>query len=418
MYPVGGWLGLLDRRRLEARRERPAVPANVIYLGLTSLLTDVSTEMVAAVLPVYMVGFLRLSPAQFGIVDGVYQGVSGVVQLASAAVTDRLRRYKEVAALGYAISACARVGLLLTAQWTSITGLLATDRLGKGIRTAPRDALISLSIDRENLGTAFGIHRAMDACGAMLGPVLAFLILRVVQDGFDVVFAMSLFWAVVGLAVLVFFTENRPPMPGRSESQGVVAKEMWAFLRQPGFRHLTLSTLLLSSMTIGDAFIYLIVQQHARVPTGVFPLLYVATSATFLVLAAPIGRLADHVGRLRVFVGGHVVLVAFYTLLVFASPGRWLPLLAIATLGLYYAATEGVLAALGSAMIPGDTRTSGLAVLATSTLLAKLLSSMIFGIVWTRFGLSPSVLGFAIGLTLAIVASIAAFPGELGAEPA
>ena len=221
MYSISGWLEYVRvRPRPVASSRSAAIPRNVIFLGLTSLLTDISSEMVVSILPIYLVGFLGLSLVQFGIVDGLYQGVAGVTQLGSALLTDRWRRYREMAAAGYIASTLCRAGLLFTTTWTGITALLTLDRLGKGVRTAPRDALISLSVPRERLGFAFGVHRAMDAVGAMLGPVVAFAILGSIQNGFDVVFVTSLCLSIVGVAVLGFFVENRRADRGRGSRRG------------------------------------------------------------------------------------------------------------------------------------------------------------------------------------------------------
>ena len=147
MYNIGGWLNLLSPRGL--RGVQAGVSRNVLMLGLTSLFTDISSEMVVSVLPIYLVTFLRLSPVQFGLIDGLYQGVAALVQLAGGVIADRWRRHKEVAWVGYAGSAVSRLGLLATTAWTGIAGFLVIDRLGKGLRTAPRDALISLSVPKE-----------------------------------------------------------------------------------------------------------------------------------------------------------------------------------------------------------------------------------------------------------------------------
>ena len=149
MYPVGSWLRFLNfLRRGDSHSSAtaaplisPAIRGNVIFLGLTSLLTDVSSEMVISVLPIYLITILRLSPAQFGLIDGLYQGVAALVQLASGILTDRWRKYKEVAGAGYALSAVCRIGLLTSGTASGKAAVLVPDRLGKGVRTAPRDAL-------------------------------------------------------------------------------------------------------------------------------------------------------------------------------------------------------------------------------------------------------------------------------------
>ena len=154
------------------------VGPNVFFLGLTSLVTDISAEMVAAILPLYLIFQLGLTPLQFGVFNGAYQAALGLIALATAFAADRRRRYKEIAAFGYGLSDACKLGLLAvgTAPFPASLVLLV-DRAGKGIRTSPRDALISLSVAPARLATAFGVHRAMDTAGALIGPLVAFLIL-------------------------------------------------------------------------------------------------------------------------------------------------------------------------------------------------------------------------------------------------
>ena len=169
-----------------------AIHRNVWFLGITSLLTDMSSEMVVAVLPVYALYFLHVTPVTFGVIDGLQQGGASLVKLLSGFATDRTRRYKTIAASGYIASLLSRLGLLVagpSATW--LTPLVALDRIGKGIRTAPRDAIISLSVDRAAFGTAFGLHRTLDTIGALLGPLVGFAVLLQIRDGYDVVFVIS-----------------------------------------------------------------------------------------------------------------------------------------------------------------------------------------------------------------------------------
>jgi MFS family permease len=425
MYPVGSWLQFLNF----LRRGRPssgrtartaallplAVRGNVIYLGLTSLLTDISSEMVISVLPIYLITILRLTPAQFGIIDGLYQGVAAVVQLVSGVVTDRWRKYKEVAAVGYGLSAVCRVGLLTTGSAAGIASVLVADRLGKGIRTAPRDALLSLSVPREQLGLAFGVHRAMDAAGAMLGPILAFAILAALPGAFDVVFVTSLCVAVVGLAVLGFFVENRNTEREVGAAPVRLASIAQLF-RNRTFPRLFVCTLLLNANTVSDAFVYLALQRHLNLGSGSFPLLYVCTSFSYLLLAVPAGRLADRVGRVTVFVSGYGVLVAMYAMLLLLSPSPTLLFMVLITLGAHYAATEGVLMALGSSVLPSPVRSSGLAALTTATAVARFGASALFGVIWNQAGLSTALATFAGGLSVALIVTLTIVPKGVGRE--
>ncbi len=410
MYQIGGWLHLRSDRRQASSDPRARIGANVVFLGLTSLFTDVSSEMVVSVLPIYLVTFLRLSPVQFGVVDGLYNGVAGVMQLFGGVIADRLKRYKEIAAAGYAASALCRLGLLATTTWTGIAAVLVIDRLGKGLRTAPRDALISLSVSRERLATAFGIHRALDALGAMLGPVLAFVLLAVVPGGFDVIFVTSFCAAVLGLAVLGCFVENRTPTTDPEHALHPSAGRALRLLRRPEFRHLALCAVMLSLATISDAFVYLVLQRRMNFAAGSFPLLYLLTSLGYLALAVPAGRLADRVGRFRVFCCGYALLLVLDGLLLLTEPGMTVLATALLLLGAHYAATEGVLMALGSAALPPELRASGLAVLTTATAFARLAASILFGLIWTRFGLGPTVATFLVALTVALLLALMGRP--------
>ena len=171
--------------------------------------------------------------------------------------------------------------------------VIASDRLGKGIRTVPRDTLISLSTSRDQLAHAFGVHRALDATGALLGPLCAFAILAVVPGGFDVVFVTSFSVAVVGVGVLVLFVENAVSREAIADVRQGSVRAATGLLTQPEFRRVVGVASGLALLTISDAFIYLVLRERAATQTYFFPLLYVGTASFYLLLAVPLGRLAD-----------------------------------------------------------------------------------------------------------------------------
>src|SRR5690242_19490456 len=201
-----------EARSLRRRLLGEGVNSNVVKLGITSLFTDISSESISTILPLYLMFYLGLSPLQYGFVDGLYQGASALVRVFGGVAADRWQRYKEVAGLGYALSAVSKLAMLAVGPaWTALAAIVLIDRSGKGIRTAPRDALISLSTPRGSLGVAFGVHRALDTCGAMLGPLVAFGVLSALPNAFDLVFIISFCAALVGLGVLSLFVDNRAP---------------------------------------------------------------------------------------------------------------------------------------------------------------------------------------------------------------
>lgn len=381
----------------------PRISRNVLFLGLTSLFTDVSSEMLTAVLPLYFMLELKMSPLQVGLIDGLYQGASALVRVASGVVADSGRRYKSVAVVGYALSTVCKAGLLgVGGAWGAITGLLMLDRIGKGIRTAPRDALITLSSDPARLGESFGAHRAMDTVGAVLGPVLAFGILALAPSAYDAVFVVSLAFGVVGVALIALFVENQRGAEAPQRPLGARAG-VASILRNTSFARLLAAGVFLSVLTATDALIYLLLQRAGAVPPTVFPLLFVGTSAVYLLLALPVGRLADRVGRRWTFAAGHVGVLGIYlVLLFFPSLSLAGVLFCVAMLGVYYAATDGVLSALAATTLPTAQVTTGLAVVSTAVALSRLVAAAFFGALWSWFGPAGAVGAFAAGLALAL----------------
>ncbi|MFF9154578.1 MFS transporter [Streptomyces sp. NPDC014846] len=384
------------RGRGPARKVAPVV----LVLGTVSLITDVSSEMVTAVLPLYLVTRLGFSPLGFGTLDGVYNGVSALVQLTGGHLADRVRNHKLMAGLGYGLSALCKPLLLLAGSVGTLGTVLALERTGKGLRTAPRDAMISLSTPSANQGRAFGVHRAMDTTGAMLGPLAAFLILRTAADGYDAVFGVSACVAVLGVLVLVLFVPGRRRGAPEAEEhrQPVRVREALALLRLPRLRALAGCAALLGLTTVSDAFVYLLLQRRAGIGDEWFTLLPLGTATVFLLLAVPVGALADRIGRRTVFLAGHAGLLTAYALLLWTPSTPALPLLVLALHGTFYAATDGVLPAALADVVPERLRATGLAVVGTSQALARFCCSLAFGAAWTVWGDGPALAGSAVGL--------------------
>ena len=376
----------------------------MVLLGLTSMFTDISSEMVATILPLYLVFGLGLSPLQFGVADGVYQGVTAFVRLGGGYIADRWRRYKEVATFGYAISAVCKLGLVAVGSaWTALTAVLVLDRAGKGIRTAPRDAMISLSSEREDMAASFGVHRALDTAGAMLGPLVAFGVLAFVPRGFDAVFVVSFCVALIGLGLLVLFVENPPKSRvAKRPDDEVSFRAAVGLMGARRFQGLVVMCTALALFTMSDGFLYLGLQRQLDFDVRFLPLLYMGTAFVYMALALPVGRLADRVGRGRVFVGGYVLLLLVYLSLLLPPMGTPGLFVYLALFGAYYAATDGVLMALASGMLPPALRASGLALVVTATSLARLVASIAFGALWVAFGMETAVTLFGIGLVVAM----------------
>ena len=401
------------RQLLRVRRLR--VARNVVLLGLVSLFTDISSEMVATILPLYLFYTLGFTPLQFGIVDGLQQGAAALVRIAGGFVADRTRRHKEVAGLGYGLSAVSRLGLLAAQSVTAFGAIVFVDRTGKGIRTAPRDALISLSSERDQLATSFGVHRALDTAGAMLGPLIAFSLLWAAPGDFDAIFVVSFAAAVIGFAILALFVENRPvQVSADSPVSLAAAARLLGSLR---FRTLVAVAGVLGLVTVSDGFLFIALQKRVEFDERFLPLLFVGTALAYMLLAIPVGRIADRYGRGRTFVFGYMPLLAAYGLLLLPSGGVAEIPLYLGLLGLYYAATDGVLMALASGTLPAALRGSGLALLVTSTSLGRLLASILFGTLWTWYDVETALAVYAIGLLLAMALAAIALRRAPEVEP-
>ncbi|MFJ5095978.1 MFS transporter [Streptomyces sp. NPDC088557] len=405
---------------------RRRVSGTVLALGTVSLVTDVSSEMVTAVLPLYLVLGLGLSPLQFGLLDGLSNGATALVRLLGGATADRGGRHKTVGGLGYALSAASRLGLLLAGGATGwIAGAIAADRLGKGVRTAPRDALITLHSPPEDLGRAFGAHRAMDTTGALLGPLAAFALLWATADAYDAVFAVSFCVGAFGVLLWLLLVPGRTreepavPAPGRTRevpaARSVPAAPrarggLFAAMRSPGYRRIVLCAGLLGAATIGDSFLYLLLQRRLDFDATWFPFLPLGAATVFLLLAVPAGRLADRLGRRGPLLYGHGALFLAYGLLLTPLPDTVVLLGVLALLGLFYAATDGVLMALTGPFLTEGRQAGGLALVQTAQALARLGAAVAFGAVWTATGPETALVAALAALAVAVGCSARLLP--------
>ncbi len=401
----------------KAATTRPPVGRVVIILGLVSLLTDVSSESVSAILPLYLTLVVGLSPVAYGLIDGLYQGVSALVRLGGGWLSDASDRPKWVAFLGYGLSAIARVFLLFATGAAGIAAVVTADRIGKGIRTAPRDAMISTSTPSEHLGRAFGVHRMLDTIGAALGPLIAFGLLMLVPDGYSVVLVVSLAFALAGVALLGLLGPDVRARRDREKQAGPTPPPFqWRDLTDRRLRPLLLISGVLGLLTVGDGFIYLALLDHGGVNVSWFPLFYVGTNLAYLLLAVPIGQLADRIGRARILVVGHLALVGAYLCSVLPTSTAAATVGTLLMLGVFYAATDGVIAAIAGRLVAVQARTSGIAAAQTVVAVARMFASAGFGLLWLLLGPAAAMTTAAVLLVLAILAAATRIGRLDGAE--
>jgi MFS family permease len=383
------------------------VAPTVLLLGVVSLLTDISSESTASVLPLYLTLGLGLSPLAYGFVDAVYQGTSVLVRVLGGWWADRFDRPKPVAVAGYGLSALARVAFLSASGLAGVTTWLGLDRVGKGLRTAPRDSLIATASDPRSLGRAFGVHRALDTTGAVLGPCLAFAVLAALPGDYSAVFVISCAAALLGLALLVLLVPDLRPSVGATASQSpnappsARARPSLRLLAQPRLARLFAASGLLGLLTIGDGFVYLALEQRADVALRFFPLLFVGTGLSYLALAIPFGRLADRVGRAALMVGGHAFLVGAYVCVALPVGDALVPL-TLLLLGAFYAATDGVLSAATVSVAPPGGGATAIATAQSVVAVARMVAALAFGWLWLQLGAQHALMLMAGLLVCAI----------------
>lgn len=385
------------------------VPRNVFALGFVSLLTDISAEMITSVVGYYLLVYLQVSTVTVGFLDGLYSAVPVLLSLTAAYLADRFQRRKLLAGIGYGLSAVSKLGFPVVGRSISGLGLVqGADRLGKGLRTAPRDALISLSSPAPIQARAFGVHRMMDTIGAFLGPLIAVVALglSVAATAFDAVFVVSFCIATIGLLALILLVADHREPAAAGASERTSFRAALRLLADKKFRRVCVAATVLGAAWISDTFIYLVLQQRLELTAIEYALLAVGTSGSYLLLAIPAGRIADRIGRWRVFIGGHLALLAVYLLLAGPMGGVVLLVVALPIHGLFYAMTDGVLMAHAGPMLPRELRTAGLALLQSVRALGAFVSSLAFGIAWSMAG-SRAVVGcYVLALMLALAVAV------------
>lgn len=374
---------------------------NVVVLGWVSFFTDVASEMLYPVMPLFLIGSLGASTALLGTIDGIAEGISSGLRWIGGALSDRLRKRKVFVALGYGLSAISKpiIGLSqLLLGWPLFLAGRCTDRLGKSIRTASRDALIADSTDEEHRGAAFGFHRAMDSAGATLGPLLTLALLwswvgrdvvfgshlqAMTQRGADVVakfplqtlFYFAIIPGLLSVALVIMGVKEIAPTKAGS---GKAPKMLQAYPRP--FWMLVVANAVFSFGNSSDSFLILR-SGEMGLSFGSILLVYAMYNAIFASASMPFGDLSDRIGRRRVLAAGWFIYVIVYVGFACwnSSIGPW-PLLAV--YGLYQALTDGVSKAWITDLVPSNQRAGAIGLFMTVNGIGQLAGSAMAGALW------------------------------------
>jgi MFS family permease len=322
---------------------------NVVALGLVSLFTDISSEMVFGLLPLFLTGQLGTSRTLLGLVEGVAEMLGYTVRMASGTVSDRVQKRKPLVLIGYSLSAAAKPLFALAGGWTDVFAVRSADRVGKGIRTAPRDALISESVPEAKAGRAFGIHRSLDQAGAIIGPLLAFALFPFV--GFAGVFYLSLVPGAIAVIILIFFVKEKFAPTGIRRT---IAGNVRDVLAERRFVALLAIMGVFSVGAFNFAFV-LVRASDLGVEDSMVLLIYAVINGAHTLIGYPAGMLADRIGRENVLMISYGVFLASTALMLMSTSSAHAYLLA-AVYGVYIGIAETVQRAVVPKYITGELR--------------------------------------------------------------
>ena len=383
---------------------------NVFFLGIVSFLTDVSSEMIFTLIPLFLSNVLGAATTIIGLIGGLSESADAIFRIFSGWLSDRIGKRKFLAVAGYSISTVAKPFMYLASTWGVVLGVRFSDRIGKGIRTSPRDALIADSVSPEERGKGFGLHRAMDTSGAVLGLSIAAIVIYLVQGGGLALSLKTYQWlvligivpAVLAVVILIRFVkerERKPPSPGTP---------------RPGFNLIKLAAgfdtrfkvflAVMAVFTIGNSSDFFVILRAQNLGSSVFHivLMLVLFNATYAAISLPAGKLSDRLGRRRVIAFGWGVYALVYLGFALAT-NLWQVWLLFAAYGIYYGIVDGVARAFVADLVPAEKRGTAYGLYHGVVGLTLLPASLIAGWMWQAY--SPSA-PFFFGASLACAAMI------------
>jgi len=367
-----------------------------LVLGLVSFLTDASSDMIYPVLPLFLSDVLGSSTLFIGLIEGVAESTASILKIFSGWLSDKLGKRKFLVGLGYGLSAVGKPVLsIATAGW-HVLMLRFVDRFGKGVRTSPRDALIADSSPEERRGLSYGFHRAMDSAGAVVGPLLAFLFLPLVNKNYRILFLIASVPAMLAVLILILFVKERKRL-----------KEKVTRLAKPGlsrfdpkFKIFLLGATIFTLGNSSDAFLFLRAKD-LNIDLVYIPILWLVLNLVYALVASPAGALSDKIGRKNLIISGLLVYTLVYLGFAFATRSIHVWIL-FGIYGLYYGLANGTMRAYVADLVGEERRATAFGVYHGAVGLTALPASLIFGWLWQSVGVSVAF-GFGAGLALLAV---------------
>lgn len=355
---------------------------NIILLGLVSFFADISSEMVYPIIPLYLTSAFGATPVLIGVVEGVAESLASLLKVFSGYFTDKYKNKKVIAFMGYSTGLIYKVALIFAGSWLGILGARMIDRIGKGIRTTPRDVMVSESANNDNMGKAFGVHKALDMAGSAIGILLAFILVSGISGDFEYqnLFLISMVPMALGLFMFIFIREKKDGHVLENR------ESFWQNIKQLDSQ-LKLYLVVAFVFTLGNssnAFLLLRAKNIGFNDTTVI-LLYFIYNITASILAIPCGKLSDKIGRKALLVSGYIVFTLVYLGMAFAFNKIFMISIFI-LYGAYTAMITGVERAFIAEISPKELKGTMLGLQSTIVGVALLPASMIAGVLWNSFG--------------------------------
>jgi MFS family permease len=416
---------LSEETAIQSKRGWRALPRNVWAVSLTSFLMDISSEMVLNILPLFLSNVLGASTGLIGLIEGIAEATASLLKVFSGWLSDRLGGRKWLAVSGYGLSALIKPFFYFASSWATVLTVRWADRVGKGIRTAPRDALIADSIDESQRGLAFGFHRAADTGGAVVGLLIALGLVWAIQST-TVVLAQRTFQVIVLASLIPALLAVLSLAIGAKDVPITTKRERPAITFRGLGRSFLIFMLIIGLFDLGnssDAFLVLRAQERGLSVIGILAML-ITFNLVYALVSTPAGSLSDRVGRRKIIVGGWLAYAAIYLGFALAQTG-WQVWVLYAVYGMYYGLAYGTSKAMVADLVPATLRGTAYGTYNATLGLLDLPASLIAGLLWQGMGPWPGFgasAPFLFGAAMALIAAILMFlwkpTGQVTTDPA
>lgn len=381
---------------MKIAKNKLGIPRNVVILGLVSFFNDVASEMIYPLVPIFLTSVLGAPVSIVGLIEGIAESIASILKVVFGWLSDKLRKRKPFIVAGYSLSTVSKIIFGLAYSWPFVLLARFIDRFGKGTRTSARDALIAESSEASVRGKTFGFHRALDTLGAVVGPLLALVAIKALDNNIRLIFFLSFIPAFIGVLLLLFFVKEK----GRKQKNSSDFQFHWRDI-DPSFKVFLLISFIFALGNSSNAFLILRAQNLGLSVTMVI-LVYVLYNFVYAIFSIPAGIISDKIGPKKLLLAGFLLFALIYLFFGLITKSLFLWLL-FPFYGIYMALTEGVSKAYISNLVPQEKIGTAFGIYQTTIGLCAFFASWIAGLLWSYVGISSP---FIFGSMMAILAAL------------